>query len=551
MHLVVLHYHLLPGGVTGVIVEGTRALLHQMPEIDRITVVCGRQDNAEAVRGLVLGGSGDRLGPDRFSVEVEPLVDYLGRANPGDEAAIRRMLLERYCRNDAVLWVHNYQLGKNPALTRAVVAIAAERPRQRLILQIHDFPECARYENLARLEREVPGTLYPLRTNVRYALINSRDRSLLISAGIPERHAVLLENPVEVEESPPLRESALVRPEAAEVRERLFAAFGSRFPAAAPDAPVLLYPVRTIRRKNVLEAGFIAASADAPMNLFVTLPGVSVQERVYSQMVAETFRAGLIPGLWGFGREMEAIGLSFADVVTASDMVVSSSVQEGFGYQFINALTWGRPLLARYLDVLDAVTPIFDGHPHTLYRSVDVPLSSPSIRSLRPYLRLRYQEYLDRLGASLPDASITLLGEEVSALVSADTVDFSYLPAQVQYSLLKDLRDPGFRADIWALNSGLFESLGRLLRTPAPPLLERVRERYGAAAYVRAFRALLDSFEHDSLPAASAEDGASTAGAPDSRVRRNLVAAFSHLQNARLLFEELAPDDHSHPQVPG
>lgn len=539
MHLVILHYHLLPGGVTGVIVEGSRAILREMPDVERITVVCGRNDNAEAVRALVLDGADGERNASRFSVEVQPSVDYMEQDTRGDETAVRRLILERYCRDDTILWVHNYQLGKNPALTRAIIAVAREKPEQRLILQIHDFPECARYENLARLNREIPGILYPRGPNVRYALINNRDRSLLISAGIPEGHALLLENPVEAEESPTILESALVRQSASEVRKRLFASFGPRFPAASPEAPILLYPVRTIRRKNVLEAGFFAAAAAAPLNLFVTLPGVSAQERVYSDMVAQTFREGLVPGLWGFGREMEALGLSFAGVVAATDMVVSSSVQEGFGYQFINALTWGRPLLARYLEILDAVIPVFDGHPHLFYRSVRVPLRSPSIRSLRPYLKLRYQEYLDRLAASLPESSVALLGDEVSALVSGDTVDYSYLPVQVQYNLLKDLREDGYRNDIQALNGELFEGLERLLQASSPPLIGRVKARFGAAAYARAFRAVLRTFGPDPASAASA------LVASEPSVRTNLVAAFSHLPNTRLLFEELSAGGHA------
>ncbi|WP_455381925.1 hypothetical protein [Salinispira pacifica] len=555
MQLVVLHYHLLPGGVTGVIVEGTRFLLRNMKEIERITLVCGRSENTEAVRALVLDSPGPESLADRFFIEVEPLVDYSDRTGPEDAGRIGRLLLSRYCGPDTILWVHNFQLAKNPALTRAVVDIALNHPDQRIILQIHDFPECARYDNLARLNREVTGTVYPSGPNVRYALINSRDRAVLVEAGIPEESVALLENPVEMVPEAHGK-SALWRRNSAEVRRLLFDSFGDSCPAADRDAPILLYPVRTIRRKNVLEAGFIVTASRTPVNLFVTLPGVSAQERIYSDMVRDMFRGGMIPGLWGFGREMEALGLSFGDVVTASDVVLSSSVQEGFGYQFVNALVWGKPLVARYLNILESILPVFDGHPHMFYRSVTVPPGSPSIRALRPYLSHRYNERLDSLKTLLPPAAIESLHAEIEALLASDGIDFSYLPVQMQFTLLKDLRDPGYLADIRSLNSDLVDSVDRLVRTPARPLTERVERRFGAEAFTRSFESLVRSFPENGggrgvrsqagtrdreAGATYPSRSAPTAGhrEPDAPIRTRLVAAFARLEHVRLIFEAM------------
>ncbi len=536
MQLAILHYHLLPGGVTGVIVEGTRAILRFMQEIERVTIVCGRHENVEAVRGLVLSGMDTPAIRARFSIEVVPEIDYSDHGGSSNAGAIRNLLMDRFCAPDIVLLIHNFQLGKNPAFTRAVADIALENPSQRVIFQIHDFPECARYENLARLNREVAGTVYPSTANVRYALINGRDKALLTSAGISEVSVRLLENPVEVlEMDSESNRSTIPRRSAAEVRERLFGAFGPSFPGALPDAPIMLYPVRTIRRKNVLEAGFLAAAQPAPVNLLVTLPGISVQEHLYSEMVAQTYNEGLVPGLWGFGREMERLGLSFFDVVNVADIVISSSVQEGFGYQFIHAVTWGKPLLARYLDTLESVLPVFSDYPHQFYTDVRVPFSSPSIRSLRPYLALRYSERIDILAENLPETAVNALREEISALLSTETVDFSYLPVQVQYSLLKDLRHPEYLEEIRGHNSQVLTALSGLLATRTEPRAGRVMDRFGPAAYVDALRQIIDSFA-ETDPRGDRTDRQNH---EDTSVRRNLVQAFARAEYSRLLFEPL------------
>ena len=51
------------------------------------------------------------------------------------------MLQERFGGDNAVWWVHNYHLGKNPLFTEALLRLAADPRGPRLVLQPHDFPE--------------------------------------------------------------------------------------------------------------------------------------------------------------------------------------------------------------------------------------------------------------------------------------------------------------------------------------------------------------------------------------------------------------------------
>ncbi len=103
-------------------------------------------------------------------------------------------------------------------------------------------------------------------------------------------------------------------------RRRLACAFRDRSLSFHPESPLLLYPVRTVRRRNVLEAG-----------LLVSLPGLKRTEIVYSRLVEQCFHEGLIPGLWGIGEDLAEAGLSFRDTVQASDLVVSTAVRDGCG----------------------------------------------------------------------------------------------------------------------------------------------------------------------------------------------------------------------------
>ncbi len=197
----------------------------------------------------------------RAEIDCLPEIDYAS-VRPSTQG-LADLLLARFGRNDAVWWIHNYHLGKNPLLTEVVLRLAGLPDGPRLVLQPHDFPEAGRYANLAALERVVTLPLYPSGPRVRYALINRRDLGLLKGAGMPESRLFLLENPVG-----PSADQTEWGDDRRAIRSLLF-------PDANPLHQTLLYPVRSIRRKNVLEAAMLLHLVDLPLRLIITLPGVS------------------------------------------------------------------------------------------------------------------------------------------------------------------------------------------------------------------------------------------------------------------------------------
>ncbi|MFP4066635.1 MAG: hypothetical protein ACLFS5_03970 [Spirochaetaceae bacterium] len=575
MKLVVFHYHLRPGGVTGVITQACIAVGKHLPEVTEILLVAGSEDNAEDILARIRAAAPASVVSFRVHPELRYRSEQNGVAAEELERRIATLLRREYLGDDVVWWVHNYHIGKNPPFTAALLTVLTEEPDLPAVLQIHDFPECASFENLRTLREHLSGRVYPSASNIAYATINYRDRRLLLEAGIPESHVTALPNPVAVVPGrPTARTSEKTGREApgsatgtAEVLTRLGQASGARFPGFHREGHLFVYPVRAIRRKNVFEAGFLARllalHAERPVNLVVTLPGTSPPEKPYSDMVDAAFAAGILPGMSGVGTRLEEAGVGFEEFMQAAEVILSTSVQEGFGYAFFEAPLWGAPLAARYLDILDGLDHLFEGYPHTFYRRLLVPFESPSIDSIRGILRVRYAEQLDRAGA-MPEAARRHVEEEIEELLSGDTVDFSFLMPQMQYAYTKDLADEGFANEVGSLNLELTASVLRLLdgtgAVDAPhaeaepsgsrPMRNGTRKavagELGHERYAARVSALLSQLERrvaqgtDRLEAPGDTAGrtsASGAGeAGDDPIQQQLVAAFAHLDYFRLLY---------------
>ena len=521
MQLVVFHYHLLPGGVTDVVTHSIQAVTRRRPDISSVRLVCWREENTESVVAAL-----EVIG---VPVELDILseMDYTP-PNEAREAALARaadlqaVMLARYAFDDALWWIHNYHVGKNPAFTLALCRIAEMESAPRMLLHIHDFPECARYENLDYLTRITGESPYPAGPTVRYAVINARDKAIMDETGIPHDRTHLLVNPL-----PAAGDSDVTGPDRNAVvnsLSRYADAIGHTFD---PGRPLLLYPVRTIRRKNVLEMVMLARLAD-DANLIVTLPGVSNAERPYSELISDAYSCGVARGVWGIGRREHEYGLTFDALSRGTDAIVSSSVQEGFGLLFVNALRWRVPLFARNLSILDGVSAVFDGYPAYFYRTATVPMSSPSTKSPEALLRKRYSERLGKLEGLIPPTARVRLDQQLDELIGGQVIDFGFLPPDLQYAYLRDLDDPGFASEVRELNSAAAAALSSVSSRSCPDVSDAVERMFGFDAYADRFDRVMDSF------------GAAPTGSTASRryefAQRTLVLAFADLEYLRLLF---------------
>lgn len=513
LQLIVFHYHLRPGGVTDVIVRATRALLQNSASVERVTIAVGSGEGVDRVSAR-LASAGGRASieviPELGYVEQDRIVAYAARAASGDakragprreerpcditaatDARAERIVarLRRFVSDDAVWWIHNPHLGKNPAFTAALYRCLERFGDQRVVFHLHDFPEAGRYRNLRYLRRAGIERLYPRTPRLRYVCINTLDRDMLRAAGVTD--AYYLRNPVEIERDAGTDRSATAVARA-ELRRR-FVALG-----LPPADRVLLYPVRAIRRKNVLEAALIARLLPGENRLLVTLPGTSPAERAYSDVVDRAFAQGLAPGLTHAGSRLLDDEFGFVDLQRAVDAVVTSSVQEGFGYQFVSPMLFGTPLVARRLPVLADVQSLLTDHPKYIYDRFSVPAQTPSLADMRPALRMRYRERLDRL-APLLGGLRDRVAAEIDAALSGPTIEFSFLSVDAQVAVLEDALDPGFADRIRAHNPWPAGVTATLAQRGTGDAADRLAASFGPDAHARAVEAILADWPRPGL----------------------------------------------------
>lgn len=502
--------------MTDVVVSAVEAYLKYSLEIEKITIISGRVENLDKIRDRICL----TLTPAeqmRLNTVVMEEIDYQERLQPPPSIkALKKKLIGEYCGDGNIWWIHNFHLGKNPYFTGALLDIA-EETSQRMIFHIHDFPECSRYELLNNLLSTVKRDIYSLVGNIRYAVLNSRDYRFLIESGIPEKMLFLLENPLAV--------NKLMTGDIPDVSKILTKAFSKDFPGWKSDQPYMLYPVRSIRRKNVAEAAFISSLSDA--NVIVTLPGVSDRERNYSHRSGEIFGTGLAPGLFGIGADLPKAGISFSDLIAGASLILSTSIQEGFGYLFLNSLNWGKPLIARDLDVLENFKPAFVDFDALFYDGVSVPASCLDI----PELIGLYRKKVHRLSALIPEDMVKDINGEIDSLFSRENIDFSYLSLEMQIDFLKQIKnDSELFNQCRKVNESIINHIKNFFITDCSHRKDIIEQNWSLPAYSKRTDAILHSFftqtplpEHDRSP---------------NLIYESILKQFLSLPYLRLLYDE-------------
>jgi len=525
VELKIFHYHYHTGGVTTVVRQAVQAFHDHLPGIRSVELVAGAIPGEFRSHLEEHGGACTEMPEIGYRQPADDSPHQERKSIAREAGRLAEALLRSFGSANSVWWVHNYHLGKNVVFTQALLDIMHSGRSQRMILQIHDFPECGRFGNLAALKEALSLDPYPVSPWVRYAVLNPRDREILISAGIPERAVFLLENPVF--RGPDPERGKAIRP----VLKRQF---GDEFPRFDPRAPLLLYPIRTIRRKNALEALLLCLLLEREANILITLPGTSVSERSYSDLVERLFAERLCPGLWGIGTKLQNQALSFEDLVAAADLVVSTSVQEGFGYLFVNSLLWSLPLAARDLDTLAGLKDLFHGYPAHFYDTIRVPVpDAPSIVEA-------YRSKIRGLSALIPRAEQERLSAEVEQLLRDDRVDFSFLPVKAQEKLLREIaaaESPALRIcrrENRLTLSKIEQMLAAQMESTSDGGISKAAEadrRFGAAAYAAGFRKILKSYGSlTGKPPGNLHPGTSS-------IEEQVQRAFLKIENLRLLYD--------------
>ena len=337
-----MHYHLRPGGIRRIIELATPHLVREAPR--PITHVV-----------LATGQCADRTWQEHFArqlpgvpveVLVEPSFNYLSEQHSSSKRITARMqgalekLLKKADAANCLVWAHNLGVGRNLLLSRELAAACAERNIP-LVAHHHDWwfdNRWARWPEMRRIGfRTLTASakaVFPGHTDSLHAAINRADASIL-SRHFGKR-SLWLPNLTEPAPPPP---ATRVRSARRWLRNKL----------AHDGAPVWLLPCRSLRRKNIAEALLLTRWLRPEAWLVVTGAASSGDETPYFHVLERAahqhhwrLRLGVLAG-------DESRKPSVPELLAASEAVLLTSIQEGFGLPYLEAAATQRPLIARRL----------------------------------------------------------------------------------------------------------------------------------------------------------------------------------------------------------
>lgn len=340
MLLVVLHHHFRPGGVRRVIDLATPQLVAFSDGLfDGVLLAGGEEPDP-----LWFADFKERLPGVPVSVFVKPEFGYVSEMSRSGNYAMRLRgavfdLVKHCAENEGLIWAHNLGLGRNLRLARELSHYChlAGMP---LILHHHDWWFENRWHHYSAFRESgfrsltsIAQAILPNSWAIRFALINRADTRLM--AKHFGKRAAWLPNPAERNNPPPI--------------ERVQAARNWLTQQLDDSAPVWLMPCRLLRRKNIAEALLLARWL-RPEAWLVTTGGVSsAEEDGYAKSLAAAantngwrLRLGLLEG------DLQS-NPTVDELIAASEAVLLTSVQEGFGLAYLEATAAQRPLIARKL----------------------------------------------------------------------------------------------------------------------------------------------------------------------------------------------------------
>ncbi|WP_269542103.1 glycosyltransferase family 4 protein [Cerasicoccus fimbriatus] len=392
MRVAIVHYHLKPGGVTRV-VENAFASME------------GRGVQMAAFSGEPY--TGDAL----IQTAVVPGLSYTQANEKPDPGALwfslKKAAREALGGEPDVWHIHNHCLGKNMAMPQVVERLAAETP---VLLQIHDFAEDGRPGNYAAISSQTPNMdkLYPQASQVHYGLLNSRDLSFLTQSNFATQSLHLLPNPIAVPELPPERAT--------------LSGFEGR--------RLLLYPTRAIRRKNLGELILWSAMAEEDQLFATTLtPANPAARPIYDRWLEFAGSLGL-PVRFALG---EHVSLSFPELMSAADAIISTSVAEGFGLAFLEPYLFHKPLVGRNLPDITSDFTNADVDLSSLYDRMMVPLDWVGEALIRETLDAALRDYYTAYNCVLPLAAVD---EAFDAMTAGGKVEFGRLSEALQEKVI-------------------------------------------------------------------------------------------------------------------
>ena len=438
MNIVILHCHFQRGGVTQVVENHVR-FLKNCEQIDRVFLVSGPRIGGLSNQTL---SSTVQLNAPGFDYDSQPWDADQNRlrAEQMSKDLLGLLAAHELKPDDTVLHWHNHSLGKNTAAPLVINQLA--KMGWSLLLQVHDFAEDNRPENYLRLisasgatnKYELDQFLYPRSGKIEYTALTDGDTQTLSGIGCDAStlfNSVTLPNGDEIDQ-----EAAL-----AKVRSVF----------DLPDhAKWTLYPVRGIRRKNVGEWLLLTQMLPEGWYSGLTLrPTTPVETASYVRW--EELASTVAPqAVFDAGHHEQ---LSFADNLSASCMVLSTSVAEGFGMTFLEPWLAGRSVVARRLP---GVTSDFEQagvNLNSFYDSIPIPGSKAWVSEC-------WQERDLAMDAAIESIPASFRPDRKPNPQEADVIDFALLtPVRQREVLCRVASDNGFAVAVWERSQTLVNAI--------------------------------------------------------------------------------------------
>jgi hypothetical protein len=388
MKIAVVHYHLDPGGVTRVIETACLAMLQ-----------AGHQP-------IILHG-GNHTPANLPTLHIPELAYGRETQNPTHIIAAATQALG----SPPDLWhIHNHSLGKNRTVSTLVRSLVESNTP--LLLHLHDLAEDGRPQNAPNLHPT--SSLYPFNPRTHYAFLNPRDLSIFLNAGLPTQNAHLLPNPITLplDPTPP--------------------------PTSSP--PLIFYPVRGIRRKNLGEILLLATIAPHGTRFAISKAPLDPAALLIHQSWENLAQSSQLPVLFNVSDRIPPTPTApcdFQSWANHSTHWITTSIAEGFGMAYLESASHHRPIIGRNLPhITNSLPPSIQNH---LYDRLLIPADWINPQTLLDHLESSIRQ--TRRAWNLPP-SPSSAREILSSLHHQNHLDFANLPESLQQSIiLKILRE--------------------------------------------------------------------------------------------------------------
>jgi hypothetical protein len=389
-------------------------------------------------------------------------------------------LLRDAVEDECLVWAHNLGLGRNLYLTNELTATCHANGIP-LMVHHHDWWFENRWHHFAAMCENGFGKLdavakavFTASSQICHASINQADAAVL------KKHfpglAGWLPNPAEPNAQPPPARAAAAQ---AWLHEQV----GER-------VPVWLLPCRLLRRKNIAEALLLTRWLRPEAWLVTTGGASSAEERAYAETLREAAQKHAWPLRLGILSGDESQKPSIPELFAASEVVLLTSLQEGFGLPYLEVAAARRPLLARSLPNIAPDLARFGFKFPQSYREVIV---DPTLFDWRAE-RKRQAQLFAEWKSLMPTAAARLVGQPALLAAGAKPcpVPFSRLTLTAQLEVLAQPTEQS-----WARCSALNPFLKRWQKRAVSAQMEtsawpRTAEQWlGGKAYAQRFLALV------------------------------------------------------------